>query len=285
MKNQKGSVLVMTVGFMLVFTLLGFGAMSYSGFQGQGIAMKTSSTQGFWLAEAGVQRAITHLSQGAAGFTLSDSLGQGNYAAVVTPISSVRWTIDSTGTQLPVSKEILVEYGPDIIKGLQSTGPQSINKPENVPSREAYATFSFLNIFGFPITNITGTPTIATHAYTDATYKNNSVVDGITFIDYSTSNASMPNLDGSGLVVIKTNPGKPLTINGSGVFNGIVWIEGELGGLGNTHINGAVFVNCASSLTPVSGNAQIYYDKAAIDAAFMNLNINKFSVVSWQEVH
>jgi len=301
MKDQKGVILVLAVSFMLVFTLLGLAIMNFAGFQGQGIVRKIASTRAFWIAEAGIQRAISHLSQDAPGFTLNDSLGQGNYNVNVVPISPVRWTIDSIGTEQPISKEILVEYGPNIFKGLQSTGKQDINKEQNVPSREEDVILDFVEIFGFDLFSMTqaqkdttpfGTNCIV--AGKDVTYypltkppgKLPISYSGISFIDSQTNakTETLPNLDGSGLVIIQVKPGTELSINGGGNFNGIVWIQGELGGLGNTNIDGAVFVNCGTNRTTVSGDAEIYFNKGAIDDAFADLRINKFAVVSWEEV-
>lgn len=64
MRSEKGSILAATTGFALVFTLLGFGAIYFSGLQSESIQKQTASTQAFWLAEAGVQQAIWELNWG-----------------------------------------------------------------------------------------------------------------------------------------------------------------------------------------------------------------------------
>ena len=58
MKNQHGSILVVTLGFILVFTMLGLGSMYLSTVQNEAAEKRTFSTKAFWLAEAGIQKAI-----------------------------------------------------------------------------------------------------------------------------------------------------------------------------------------------------------------------------------
>lgn len=306
MKKQKGVILVLTVTFMLIFTLFGLAAMNFAGFQGQGIVRKVASTQAFWIAEAGIQRAASRLSQGNLGFILNGFLNQGNYNVNVTPTNPldpdpVRWNIDSVGNQQPIAKEILVEYGPALLKGLESEYLQSINKEQNVPSREENVTLNFSDFFDFNISNMTQSQKDNTPFGTNCTVGNKVVTyypiptpskhlpdyySGISYIDSTThsNQETIPNLAGDGLVIIQVRDGTGLSINGGGNFNGIVWIQGKLDGLGSTVINGAVLVDCGTQLTTVSGNAQIYYNQTAIDDAFKNLRINKFAVVSWEEV-
>ena len=57
MKNQRGSILVVTLGFILVFTMFGLGSMYLSTVQNEGAEKRTASTKAFWLADAGIQKA------------------------------------------------------------------------------------------------------------------------------------------------------------------------------------------------------------------------------------
>ena len=56
MRSERGSVLAITTGFVLVFTMLGFGAIYFSGLQSEMIQKQAASTRAFWLADAGIER-------------------------------------------------------------------------------------------------------------------------------------------------------------------------------------------------------------------------------------
>jgi Tfp pilus assembly protein PilX len=55
MNNKNGSILIVTLGFILIFTLLGLAAMHLSGVQNEAAVKQAYSTKAFWLADAGVQ--------------------------------------------------------------------------------------------------------------------------------------------------------------------------------------------------------------------------------------
>jgi hypothetical protein len=57
MKKSKGVILPMTILFMGFFSAMGLGALQLSGTLGQSSVQYTSSTQAFWLAEAGAVEA------------------------------------------------------------------------------------------------------------------------------------------------------------------------------------------------------------------------------------
>ena len=61
MKNNQGSVLTVTLIFILAFTLFGFSSIYLSTVQNEAAEKRTSSTKAFWLAEAGLQTAILKL--------------------------------------------------------------------------------------------------------------------------------------------------------------------------------------------------------------------------------
>ena len=58
MNNKRGSILVVTLGFILVFTMLGLGSMYFSTVQNEAAEKRTASTKAFWLSEAGLQKAL-----------------------------------------------------------------------------------------------------------------------------------------------------------------------------------------------------------------------------------
>jgi Tfp pilus assembly protein PilX len=62
MRNQRGSILVATLGFVLVFTLFGFGSLYLSSMQSEDAEKKAGSNKSFWSAEAGLQKALWEYS-------------------------------------------------------------------------------------------------------------------------------------------------------------------------------------------------------------------------------
>jgi hypothetical protein len=61
--NNKGSILVVTLGFIVIATLLGFAAINHAGQQNFMAERLKFSTQAFWLADAGTEKAKTRLQQ------------------------------------------------------------------------------------------------------------------------------------------------------------------------------------------------------------------------------
>jgi len=313
MKKEKGVILVLTVTFMLVFTLLGLAAMQFAGFQAQGTGNKIASTKAFWIAEAGIQRAVTHLLKGTGNFTLIDIIDQDNYSVTANVTSSpaltpVRWQVDSTGTVIrypfSIKKRILIKYGPAEMDTIQTTGGLTIGGSATVEDpKEQNVTFDFETIFGMSMDAMYG---IKTYYYADKDFDNKAVVNGITFIDISagkTVNIPSSTWQGSGLLIVRTldKKGKvvvdpdtvdpkdlgTLRIQG-GTFNGILWVVGKLEmASGNPVINGSVFVNCGKNQTTVLGNADLNFGQDAIDAIFSGLpgnGIEQFKTLSWQEI-
>lgn len=291
-REQDGFILVLTASFMLIFLLFGLAVAHFSGFQAQGIATKTQSTQAFWLAEAGVQQAITYLAPNVTDFTLGpNALGEGNYSnytANVTALSGVRWDVNATGTVQGVRKEVYVHFGPDIFGCLVTEGPQDIGNNANDSIEEPKvpnATFSFDGLFGMTMDEML---TYATHTYDDPE-NNVGPVDGITFVNLS-SGANMriteDNWVGSGLLVVRSlgeDPGL-LTITG-GTFTGIIYTIGEMKvGAGNVNIAGAVYVECGDDVTKITGTPTMEFNTTAIDAAFLLTNSTALRVLSWREV-
>jgi|GEM_PF-2077656 len=58
MRNSKGSILVITTGFALIFTMLGIASIYISTLQSEIQEKRIFSQKAFWLAEAGIQKVI-----------------------------------------------------------------------------------------------------------------------------------------------------------------------------------------------------------------------------------
>lgn len=61
MNDKKGSILVVTIGFVLVFTLLGFGSLHYAYVQNEVVEKEKASAEAFWLADGALQMAFNNL--------------------------------------------------------------------------------------------------------------------------------------------------------------------------------------------------------------------------------
>ena len=58
MNKERGSILVVTLGFILVFTLLGMSSLYLSTVQNEAAEKRLASSKAFWLAEAGLQKTL-----------------------------------------------------------------------------------------------------------------------------------------------------------------------------------------------------------------------------------
>ena len=58
MHNQRGSILVITLCFILTFTLMGFGMVYFATMHNEAVEKRNASNKAFWLAEAGIQKTL-----------------------------------------------------------------------------------------------------------------------------------------------------------------------------------------------------------------------------------
>lgn len=83
MKNNKGSVLVVSVGAMMIFTILGLGSVKLATTQNLLADQQRASTQAFWLAEAGYEKARHYLLESPSVYIAqadaAQNLGKGSY--------------------------------------------------------------------------------------------------------------------------------------------------------------------------------------------------------------
>ena len=97
--NQKGAILGIVLIFMLIFTLMGFGLLNLSAVDAVEVVKAVQSTQAFWAAEAGLEKAKWHLKIDKSwNNSLDDSFGNGSYIVILENAGSDEVTIKSTGT-------------------------------------------------------------------------------------------------------------------------------------------------------------------------------------------
>ena len=98
LNNNKGSLLVLTVGFALIFTMLGLAALYAAGLQNQMAEKLKASNQAFWLAEAGIESTRTNLPA-TPEIDSPSELGNGNYTITsFQQISSSKWQVTARGS-------------------------------------------------------------------------------------------------------------------------------------------------------------------------------------------
>ena len=284
--HTKGSVLAITTGFVLTFTLLGFGAMYLSGMQGVQANKQVFATQAFWLAESGVERQLQIWSN----TPLTGSLGEGTYTAS-SPINYadpddplVRFSFDATGTVGPVTKKIRVLAGANILHAIQSTRnlaapgaggdePAGLNSHIDGTWKE-YDNFTWDKIFAPYLPNDMYDKAVAQgpgHVLINPP-NNPQPISGITWVD---GDLKWTNCTGSGILIVNGN----MEMEG-GRFDGIIWVNGKVDKInGNDVVSGAIFINNDSDRkqdidTTINGTAGIHYDAEAIKLALASAGID-----------
>jgi hypothetical protein len=118
----------------------------------------------------------------------------------------------------------------------------------------------------------------ATHTYIDpANAGDVNPIEGVTVVVLTADNHSLSlttdNQTSPAFILIDTsgvtsNADPNISINGNSAFQGIIWIIGQAKLNGTTDINGAVFVECGSTVeTKLTGDATLIYDANAIGDA------------------
>jgi hypothetical protein len=120
--NEKGSILAITVGFILVFTIFGFSSIHLSGLQNALAEKQIASAQAFWLAEAGVNKALEGLRNNySLTAVASTALGNGGCSATIADPGDGTRTITAQGfipfTAPSVTRVITVTIIKDITAG------------------------------------------------------------------------------------------------------------------------------------------------------------------------
>ncbi len=289
--GKNGSVLVVTLGFILVFTLLGVSSFHHAGSENDAAEKRKLSMAAFWLADAGVERAKNKLMKTPPvmmpAANASESLGQGEYDvfSIVDPgctVCTERWRVHSqgiVGNQKRTIEAIVAEH--DITDVLTTEGP--IKNFDDCPMGSVLVDcdlvkenkdISLESIIGASKADLMGA---ATHTYINpANAEDVNPIEGITVIYLTENNHSLnittDNQTSPAFVLIDTtqvtaHPTPNITIAGTGDFIGVIWIIGNAHFEGDTAISGAVFVECGStSQTQLLGNTTLNYDANAIDA-------------------
>lgn len=307
MKNSRGSVLVATIGFVLVFTLFGFSSIFLSNVQSDATNRQVASTQAFWLAEAGINRAITlypftGLNLPYSDNSLANDFANPNwsYSFKIEAVGGEAYHIKSLGAEGSIKRKIEVDaikthyIIENVITAAGYVDTVVVGDTEIIGKIEECVDFYDPDLFG------------------DVFNRTKEEISAVANHVPPNNNPDQDPTDGflgiSGVTWI-TNPGTPLMITdtgswqGSGIlivdgdlkitggsFDGIIWVTGNLRVDGNPPINGTIFVEGDEDIVITRGTSNIKYCLEAIEAALGLLegygtSIYKLTVQSWKETY
>ncbi|KPK96931.1 MAG: hypothetical protein AMJ95_11690 [Omnitrophica WOR_2 bacterium SM23_72] len=290
MNKPKGIVFVFALMVMVVLSILLASFYFQSANEGKQALAFENSTRAFWLAEAGLAKALSTFSGPT---TLSGYIGDANhaYSVQVSLLSGIYYTIVSIGTvtspatgttsrtisatvKTGVVDPTKFQYGIETTTDLVVKGSVDINPDD---SWKEYSTWVFADLFSITKAEMKAN---ATHLYTDDTFEGQPV-DGITWVDVDGSMNIAGNLVGSGILIINGNVHFAGTVD----FNGIIYVIGELTITGTVTTYGAVLAESSTTVdTELAGNVEINYSVSDITDALSFVQYLTKEVVSWQEI-
>jgi len=306
MKNEKGTVLLLTLIFVLGFTMFGFASLFWGTTQNEATERQKLSTEAFWLADGGIEEGWAQLP------TLinrTNNLGNGLYSIMTTnQINGLtyteRWQADSEGyinqgldeEQKRGILAIISNYNFDDalkFKGnaskpcrnngdLQGSGDVGADlnhdgtidllscdyMTENDPGLNSYDPFGeFFNGKDYITVRDSVTPSTVTNPI--------YVPAGLTVIK-SNSNVDIKKLyysgpsDSAAFLIIDVPANKSVSIVQNG-FKGIIWITGSLDKISseNNAFKGTIFVNNSSTAKITGGD--FIFDPIVVDRAVHQL--------------
>lgn len=318
-RDKHGIALIMGLIALLVLSILSAALFFKVSSESRLVEKIQGSTRAFWAAEAGAAKVIaqwkTQANPAAASDNNFDGNGDLSYSVQVnhdglpqcldTPPTTNRWRIISTGSwgQINRTVEVIAEKPCPVIidcnetlvaKAVESTGDLTIKGSVDINPDGSYteqSTLGFQDVFGATKDQIKA---LADHVYTDPP-TNQQPVNGITWVDVTGTNKYhiSSGWSGSGILIVNGNGENiALDISGGWIFNGVIWVIGQLSISGTTDITGVIFAESHVDIdNKLTGNATLNFDTSDRDTSF-NLITTKSSqqtvdaepaVVSWKE--
>ncbi len=308
MNNNRGSILVTTLGFALVFTFFGFSSIYVGTVQNELAEKRRSSQEAFWMADGAVQKAKSQLPGLSVPHNENNTLlGNGSYDLAVVLVSPSRWKATSKGVIGDQSRSIEAEIGRYNIENAITT--EGTLNDDCLPDGSAQisgicaqgAEFSFESIFNGlsknDIKNLPGTTqydNINGNGVTDIPANGDlPQVTGVTYVTYAGNNNDSlhvpENSSDSGFLIIDASQSTgSITFNVTGgTFHGIIWVMGDVSVTGNPSISGAMFIENSND-TKIGGTANISFDASDVASAIEELGTSftnkKPDIVSWKEI-
>jgi len=302
--NNKGFVLVTAYMVIAVLVILATSFSARTIGEKRVTDKERDVIQALWLAEAGLDRAVSELPDTLIEELpklLSGSLSVNAYYS--TQISqppgfpATKFLITSTGgvpgtnTSDPnnairkVSAIVEVPLNPassgDITSTITANGDVVVKGSAEVNGTIDHnnVTFDFEDVFGI---SKEAMESGANHHYTDPA-NNITPVDHVTWVDINAlteMKITSSGWSGSGILVVDGD----LNITG-GHFSGIIWVIGALRVSGNPVIDGGIFVESGAEFeTTFTGNPTVNFDSGAISDVFGFIpSTSAPRVISWKE--
>lgn len=307
--NKKGFILSLVLIFLLILVLIATTFIVLTNNEIRIARQQTDSLRAFYLAEAGIEKALFELAGNRDYTGEKNTLGEGVYDVSVSPPNGVR-QIDSTGyipneTSPRAVRQIRVranEQTHPITLGAALTGLTSGNDiwirgtanidgktvagievpDKSVIDRGGGATISgnpdileevppatFEEIFGLTEAEMKAFATV----YTNPGNNFPDPANGITWID-GDANYTKKEWSGSGILIVTGD----LKLTG-GTFRGVIYVKGSLDGqAGNSDVRGGIVMGGEAR---ISGTSSIIYDSTEITNAG---NSYPYKIDTWQEV-
>ncbi len=298
--NNRGAILIFSllVSAILSILLAAFYLQSIS--ENQLATRYVDSTRALWLAEAGVAKVKDGVGIAAANDSSFDGNPRHTYSAVPTQKGTTAYyDVVSTGTVTSPSGRIIIRRVNATMKltppsasqfqyGVETTSSNldykakcivNTENPANVAKTDSTQTFN--NLFGFSKSEMKAISQ-AQGTYLSGNFGNTINASGVTWVDVNLGETlDIQHLNGSGIVIINGN----FKVNGvpSDGFNGILYIVGQLQTLGNSTVNGTVFVESSAEVgADLTGSSLITYNSTEISSAL--LGVATKSIASWREI-
>lgn len=298
MKNNRGSILVITMGFVLVFTLLGIASIYLGTVNSEAADKREFSEEAFWHADGAVERARSTLPN----VELKDPANLGDplpsygndvngnpmtYSVNTVKNGPFTWQIDTDSTVNNQKRAIQAIADASGIAGfgdLNSNGNiDKYNNGDKCTSLEGSSevncdkveegmSLDFSEVFPNALPVNSSNPNLDNY-YTDANAGTFGTIpnSGLTLIEISSTSNMNTKISGSGFVYIDysnydaANKKAPSVDIEIADFSGILWIEGDVRDnvdvkfTGNGGYVGAIFVEGSGKLS-FGGAAHLNYD-------------------------
>jgi hypothetical protein len=287
---RKAAILLLVVLVIIVLSLLAYTFFYKNINEDRLVRRHIESIRAFWLAEAGLAHALAEFSNasgniGGSNYTYSAAIDSVNGTTNYYRISSsgrvnlganafIRRTLEAfvrTGSNDPANFKYAIETTTE----LEIRGSVDINPDD---SKKEYSTLDFANLFGISKADM---ETFANHTYNNAVSFDMTSASQVTWINVA-SGVELDITGGSGSGVLIIN-GK-VKIRGNAVFDGIIYVIGELTMTGTPVVSGAVLAESSTTVdTDLGGNVTLNYDTNKITDALAQVNFLNRNMVSWRE--
>ncbi len=303
--NRRGIALVFGLLVLVVLSILSSASFIKTMNENNQVRRHINSMRAFWVAEAGVAEAKSHLPTAYTNGNLGDYSYQAtaSYRATINTsdyydIASVGIVPLSTGGDIRRTINAVVKTGsiddskfPYAITAANELcfGGNCNKSPENYLDpdicdghacwKDEDTTINFTDLFGVEQNAVKNMAIQDGSYYTDANFP--SSTSGITWVDVASGSTLTVagNLTGSGLLIINGN----VHFSGNYDFRGIVYVLGTLTATGTFDSWGGIIVASTAGVDNINGNPTLHWDKEEIRKALIPLSLDSAQIVSWKE--